>query len=76
MKLKRCPFCNCHNLHLDMNQTLYWIACLECGSTGPNSLSKDTACELWNGECRRAGYTSLVTMANGSNRDQKKEIEL
>jgi hypothetical protein len=74
--LERCPFCNSHNLHGDLNQSVYWIACLECRACGPTSLDKTNAILLWNGTCEAAGYTSLVTDPSVSNRRDRKAVEV
>jgi transcription elongation factor Elf1 len=75
-KLKRCPFCNTHNLSVHLNSTAWWIECLDCNACGPLSSNAVYAVQLWNGTCTKAGYTSLVTDAKSSNRDQTKDIEL
>lgn len=76
VKLKRCPFCNSHELSLQLNIAVYWIKCADCCATGPESIRPETAVRLWNGEETRAGYTSLVTLRKGSNRNDLKTIEL
>jgi len=74
--LERCPFCNSHNLQGDMNQVVYWVACLDCGACGPQAMNKTEAILLWNGTCEKAGYTSLVTDPQSSNRKDRKAIEV
>jgi len=77
-KVKRCPFCNNHNLTLLRTQKVSNVQCRGCGATGPNSWSADgktsdaEAVMLWNsGENREA----LVANRN-SNHHELKEVDL
>ena len=76
--LKRCPFCNHHDLTLDQIGTVFSIRCYECGAMGPHSMSINRAITLWNGEASLnsgANHSALV-YDRKSNRDDKKEVEL
>jgi hypothetical protein len=76
MKLKRCPFCNSHELTSFGTHTTYQIECLDCRALGPiTDGDVEDAGRLWNnGE---DGSTGMVNMRRKyTNRDDLKDIEL
>jgi transcription elongation factor Elf1 len=76
MKLKRCPFCNGHDLVMDLNTVVFWVHCFECGAQGPSSHERSGAAQYWNGDHQYQNRSALVTnRVEGSNRDDLKEIE-
>lgn len=74
MKLKRCPFCNCHDLCIEATHVTWFVKCHACRCTGPESTNLNRACDLWNGEDHHQNTSALVKDRK-SNRDDKKEIE-
>lgn len=72
-RVKRCPFCNCHNIARDVNAVFVWLKCHECGASGPTATTLRGAVQGWN-----EGYNNpdaLVATRN-SNRDDKRTIEI
>jgi phage FluMu protein Com len=76
MKLKRCPFCNSHDLEVEASAVSYQIKCMECRALGPTTLrDKADAVRLWNNG--PLGTTAMVNMQRKfTNRNDLKEIEL
>lgn len=76
MKLKRCPFCNSHNLTLEVTIATYQIKCLECFSLGPQSTQLFRAAQFWNGDYEHQNLSALIACVNKpSNRNDMKDIE-
>ena len=74
MKLKRCPYCNSHELTLDCSNMAYWVRCHDCGATGPNGRSQKSAQDHFNGDHCHQNPSALVRNRN-SNRSDLKEIQ-
>lgn len=75
VKVKRCPFCNSHNLSLQKNSVVSWIECLHCRSCGPiHSLDED-AVASWNGTHKHQNSAALIVNRQ-SNHHELKEIDL
>jgi hypothetical protein len=76
MKLKRCPFCNSHDLGLEITQNSHAIKCFECFAIGPVSVKGiERACAYWNDG--QIGSTAMVNMQRKyTNRNDIKEVEL
>jgi hypothetical protein len=73
-KLKRCPFCNGHDLTLEITVLTYQIKCLYCLSMGPASGTTIVAAvNYWN-----RGYENPSALAAtiASNRNDLKSLEL
>lgn len=70
-ELKRCPWCNSHDLKVECNDAVYWIEC-QCDAAGPSALTKERAVELWN----RGSNPDCLLNYRKSNQHQTKEIEL
>lgn len=68
----RCPFCNHLRLTVDMNQSVYWVHCIECGADGPHSLHRDRAILLWN---HGVDNPSAMVAKRDSNQRMSKAIE-
>ncbi len=47
-KMKRCPFCNGHNLTMFRTEIVSHISCLDCGCNGPSSVSDFGCIAAWN----------------------------
>jgi hypothetical protein len=62
VELKRCPWCNCHELSLEITELQYNISCFQCGCLGPRANTIQQAVRRWNGSVRdtEEGWTSLV----------------
>lgn len=75
VKLKRCPYCNSHELMMDCSMTHFWIKCLNCGATGPLSLTKNIAGSFFNGDHRHQNPAALVRDRK-SNRGDLKEVDV
>lgn len=78
MKLKRCPFCNDHDLTLEVTQVSFAIKCLSCGAIGPSTTgSKERAADWWNGEAKYQNQSALICHeGKGSNRSDLKDVDL
>jgi transcription elongation factor Elf1 len=76
LKLKRCPFCNSHDLALEVTAATYQIKCHDCGAMGPSTIRTiEIAVMLWNNGQKDS--TAMVNMLRKhTNRDDLKEIEL
>ena len=76
MKLlaKRCPFCNSHNLTIDVSAISFWVKCHNCSATGPCGFKKESSLALWNGHHKHSNPAALVANRK-SNHHQMKEIE-
>lgn len=76
MKLKRCPFCNTHDLTLDVTSATYAVKCFECGAMGPvTTRTPQRAADLWNSG--PIGTTAMVNMKRKfTNRDDLKEVDI
>lgn len=72
-RVKRCPYCNSHNLALDRNNACSWIRCFECGATGPTTLRDNAAIELFN---HGVENPSALVASRKSNRDDLKMVDL
>jgi hypothetical protein len=83
VELKRCPWCNCHALSLEITELQYNISCFQCGCLGPRANTIQQAVRRWNGSVRdtEEGWTSLVVYATRRqvkqhNRNDLKKVEL
>lgn len=81
MKLKRCPWCNRHELTLDLTRYTYAVRCLICGCIGPiTNESEEEARLLWNGDGPYQNHSAILCMDKNSvglnNRDDLKDIDL
>lgn len=74
MKLKRCPFCNSHDLQFQCSEIVYWVQCMECSAMGPTSRTYNGAKSYWNGS--PAINSSALVADRTANRDDLKEIPL
>lgn len=81
--LKRCPWCNSHDLSLEITELSYNISCFECGCLGPRANTVKDAVRRWNGVVNdhEEAWTSLIVYATRRqvqhhNRNDVKEIEL
>lgn len=74
-KVKRCPFCNSHDLTMDTTTNHYTIHCFYCGSNGPRGYTRNTAIALWNGKHRYTNPDALVANRK-SNHHELKEVDL
>jgi transcription elongation factor Elf1 len=73
MKLKRCPFCNSHELSIDVTRVTFAIKCFNCGAIGPaTSGEREQAEQYWNEGCN----ASALVFDRKSNHHDKKEIDL
>lgn len=72
-KLKRCPFCNSHELTLEVMNEIFNIRCFECGAMGPNADSETRAVDRWN-----EGEHGATCLVNGlaENRNDFQRVEL
>lgn len=82
-ELKRCPWCNGHDLSLDVTLFSYNIKCFDCGCLGPRASTIARCVRRWNGVVseHEEGWTSLIVFAtrrelNNHNRNDVKEVEL
>jgi transcription elongation factor Elf1 len=76
LKLKRCPFCNTHDLTLDISSATFQIKCFECGAMGPASAGTiEDAARLWN-EGQKDSTSMVNMLRKHTNRDDIKEISL
>lgn len=75
VSLCRCPFCNGHNLTVDIEEQGYGVRCRECGAMGPSAESLGQACRRWNGSSDD-GWTSMVVEGHVGNRNDRKPIEV
>lgn len=75
IKLRRCPFCNGHNLVMEKTAVVSWVKCQECGATGPNADEEmnESPAKYWN-----HGVESWDSILGGknTNRNDEKEVEL
>ena len=72
LKAMRCPFCNHLRLVLEMNQTAFWVHCLECGADGPHSMEKGRAVLFWN---MGADNPSAMVAVRDNNQRMSVEVE-
>jgi len=79
MKLKRCPFCNGHNLTLKVRRFTSFIMCLDCHAGGPILMNDEDAILAWNAEGEHQNQSALVATGpqgyHFKNRDDLKEVE-
>ncbi len=73
--LKRCPFCNAHDLTLDVTIGTCAIRCVNCGAMGPVSTKTGRAVQFWNGNARHTNPSALVACRK-SNHHERKTMEL
>lgn len=71
-ELKRCPFCNGHNLQLARSGDVYQIICLGCYGCGPTAVIREHAVGSWN----HGAYSVALVNDKNINRDQFKEVDL
>jgi transcription elongation factor Elf1 len=72
--VKRCPFCNGHNLTMDRTESISQIRCFDCGAMGPSAYPSDVkAVRYWND-----GYQnpSALVANRKSNRADLKNVDL
>lgn len=77
--LKRCPWCNGHELTLEVGRLHYAIRCFECGTVGPHASTAPAAEQWWNGTHRHQNPSALVAMPlekGVSNRNDIKRVEI
>lgn len=83
-QVKRCPFCNSHNLTMDRTHSVSNIRCFECGAVGPNAWENSPgatdleAIKLWNAGYRNPDALVALPPAKreGSNQHDLKEVDL
>jgi hypothetical protein len=75
LKLKRCPFCNSHDLSMEIGSLTYWVKCYECHALGPLGKAREDAALLWNGKHKHTNPSALVANRK-SNHHEMKEIEI
>lgn len=73
--VKRCPFCNSHPDVFEVTQVTFSVKCFTCGAIGPQSSTRVSAVDLWNGQDRNTNPAALVANRR-SNHHQLKEVEL
>lgn len=74
-KVKRCPFCNSHNLVMEASAAAFSLHCLGCGTFGPNGYTRQGAVLMWNGTHRHQNPDALVRNRKSNHHDLK-EVEL
>lgn len=75
--LKRCPWCNTHELTSDWMNEVCQIRCLNCGAMEPTSTSEVLAVTRWNGEHRHQNDSAILCgNMKKNNRADKKAIDL
>ncbi len=74
-KLKRCVYCNGHELGMHRGEIVSSVYCLDCGAMGPFDYTDFGAINLWN-EGTSNPSALVRCMGFKSNRNDEKEIEL
>lgn len=70
-KLKRCPWCNSHDLKVECNTAVCWIKC-ECDACGPSALTIEDAVDYWNNGVN----VDCLIYKRSSNQHEMKEVDL
>lgn len=75
--LRRCPFCNGHDLAVDITSTEYLVRCMECGVTGPSGDTPRKAEEWWNGTHQYQNDSALISLVPpNSNRNDYTTVKV
>ncbi len=71
--VKRCPFCNGHNLVLDRTEHVSAVRCFDCQAKGPDTINGDEqAVEEWN----EGGNQFALVADHTANRDDLRKVDL
>lgn len=74
ISLKRCPFCNGHELNMHRSEITSSVYCRECGCYGPFMESDLAASIAWNEGMDNPG--ALVRDLRTSNRNEMVKIDV
>lgn len=72
VKLRRCPFCNSHDVFIASETGIKFVQCAECGAQGPVAVTPKRVAEIWNDGL----WVNSLINGKSTNRNDEKEIEV